>query len=56
MTKPTCPHCGHELTAKDAAALLGSIGGKSTSTAKQEAARLNGKKGGRPKNKKAPQK
>jgi hypothetical protein len=47
MTKPTCPHCGHELTPKDAASVLGSIGGMSTSEAKTKAARLNAKKGGR---------
>jgi len=35
-----------------AAALLGRLGGKSTSEAKKRAARLNGKKGGRPKKKK----
>jgi hypothetical protein len=32
-----------------AAALLGRLGGKSTSEAKRRAARMNGKKGGRPK-------
>jgi hypothetical protein len=37
---------------KTAAALLGSLGGKSTSEAKKRAARMNGKKGGRPKKKK----
>ena len=34
-----------------AAALLGRLGGKSTSEAKKRAARMNGKKGGRPKKK-----
>lgn len=38
-----CPHCGNEIpiTPDEAARLLGEIGGKSTSKAKQEAARRN---------------
>lgn len=40
-----CPHCGHEI---NAASLMGSRKTK----AKANAARENGKKGGRPKKKK----
>jgi hypothetical protein len=36
---------------RSAAAVFGYLGGKSTSPAKQDAARANGKKGGRPKKK-----
>lgn len=39
-----CPHCKKEITAADAAALLGSV----SSAAKARASRRNGKKGGRP--------
>lgn len=40
-----CPHCGKEITASDAAKVLRSI----PSAARSEAARRNGKLGGRPK-------
>jgi hypothetical protein len=40
------------LNAKLAAAILGKLGGKSTSDAKRSASRENGKKGGRPKKEK----
>lgn len=39
-----CPHCGHNLSRKQVAGLLRSIPSKK----RAEAARLNGKKGGRP--------
>ena len=38
-----------KITAKEAAQALGQLGGKSTSEAKKQAAKRNGKKGGRPK-------
>ena len=44
-----CPHCNTELTPEEVAKMLGKLGGRSTSEAKQKAARENGKKGGRPK-------
>lgn len=40
-----CPHCGHKLSRKIFMSAMGSI----KSEAKSEAARENGKKGGRPK-------
>jgi len=39
---------GQEIEVRDAAALLGRRGGRSTSAAKAAAARANGSKGGRP--------
>lgn len=44
-----CPCCNHEIPDHDIAKYLASKGGHSTSDAKKEAAKLNGKKGGRPK-------
>jgi hypothetical protein len=43
------------MNAKEAAAVLGKLGGKSTSPAKQQASRANGKLGGRPRNNPAPE-
>lgn len=43
-----CPHCKHELTAQEVAAMLGSI----STPAKAKAARENAKLGGWPKGKK----
>lgn len=40
-----CPHCGKRISKKQAASAMG----KSKSEAKQNAARENGKLGGRPK-------
>jgi len=47
--KIKCPHCGHEHEVN-----IGYIMGKKSTEAKKEAARENGKKGGRPR--KDPQK
>lgn len=48
-----CPHCKKNISEKEVAAHLGSIGGKAskgkTSDKKKLASRLNGKMGGRPK-------
>lgn len=47
-----CPHCNHELTGSEIAALMGSIGGSVRSETKSQAARDNGRLGGRPRKKK----
>lgn len=43
-----CPNCGHKINVKKIMREMGSKGGKSTSEAKSNASRENGKKGGRP--------
>lgn len=44
-----CPHCKKRINARLLAAVFAAKGGKSTSEAKAEAARKNGRLGGRPK-------
>lgn len=44
-----CPCCNHEISDQDIAKYLATKGGKATTDAKKAAAKLNGKKGGRPK-------
>ena len=40
----TCPHCGAEITGPELAAMMRAV----NSEAQKQAARANGKKGGRP--------
>jgi len=51
-----CPHCHNEISEADIArhfaAIGGRKGGQSTSEAKRQAARENGKRGGRPRKEK----
>lgn len=43
-----CPHCGREIDMALMASRMGMKGGSVTSEVKAEAARRNGKRGGRP--------
>lgn len=44
-----CPHCKKKISAKNLAKAFASVGGSASTEAKAKAARMNGKKGGRPK-------
>ena len=46
-----CPHCRKELPMALFAAFIGKLGGSRTSERKKRSSRLNGLKGGRPKQK-----
>ena len=46
-----CPHCSKELPMALFTAYIGKVGGSKTSPAKKRSSRLNGLKGGRPKQK-----
>ncbi|MDA2933975.1 hypothetical protein MYX82_06490 [Acidobacteria bacterium AH-259-D05] len=46
-----CPHCNNTIPMALFTAFIGKIGGSRTSPAKKRSSRLNGKLGGRPKQK-----
>jgi len=46
-----CPHCNKVIPMALFAAFIGKIGGSKTSEAKKRSSKLNGLKGGRPKEK-----
>jgi len=49
-----CPNCGKQLPLSLLAQGMGQVGGSQTSAAKKRSSRVNGQKGGRPKQKGKP--